>query len=245
MVKFELDGKILSLNTTKCFNPNLTTQLLLRAVIEVTKGCGKNFKSVLELGCGSGAISIYLVKYGYFKNVSHLSLSDISQEAVSIAQKNFIKNVGSQCQIKPNFKSGKGLDPWTGNTFDLIIDDISAVSDQVAGLSDWFDFAPCEAGIDGIKNTLEIIDSGKDFLKTGGTLVFPVLSLSNVKRLEECLSTAGYKITTLQKQKWPLPFSMVEKHKSRLLEMRKDGYINFDEKFGQFIAETRCYALNF
>ena len=24
-----------------------------------------------------------------------------------------------------------------------------------------------------------------------------------------------------------------------------DGYIHFDEKFGQFIAETRCYALNF
>jgi len=243
LVKFELNGKILSLNTTKCFNPNLTTQLLLRAVIELTEGFGKNFKSVLELGCGAGAISIYLAKYGYFKNVSHLSLSDISQEAVSIAQKNFIKNVGSQYHIKPKFKSGKGLDPWTGNTFDLIIDDISAVSDEVARLSDWFDFAPCEAGIDGMKNTINIIDSGKDFLKTGGTLVFPVLSLSNVKMLDEYLSAAGYKITTLQKQKWPLPFSMIEKYKSRLLELRNNGYIHFDEKFGQFIAETSCYAL--
>ena len=91
MVKFELNGKKISLNTTKCFNPNLTTQLLLRAVIQLTDGCKKGFKSVLELGCGAGAISIYLAKYGYFKNVSHLSLSDISQEAVSVAQKNFKK----------------------------------------------------------------------------------------------------------------------------------------------------------
>ena len=96
-----------------------------------------------------------------------------------------------------------------------------------------------------MKNTINIIDSGKDFLKTGGTLVFPVLSLSNVKMLDEYLSAAGYKITTLQKQKWPLPFSMIEKYKSRLLELRNNGYIHFDEKFGQFIAETRCYALNF
>ncbi|MFL2790427.1 MAG: methyltransferase [Paracoccaceae bacterium] len=244
MVKFELYGKTLLLDTKKCFKPNLTTQLILRSVIKMTRENTSKFKSVLELGCGTGVISAYLAKYGYLKNVSQLSLSDISIEAVSASQSNFTKNVGRSTNFELTFKSGKGLNPWSGNTFDLIINDISAISDEIAGLSDWFDCATCEAGRDGIDNTLEIIHRGEEFLNNGGTLIFPVLSLCNVKKLDDILFKKGYKTSLLQKQKWPLPSSMLKTHKSRLLMMKKNGYINFEEKFGQFIAETRCYALN-
>ena len=36
--------------------------------------------------------------------------------------------------------------PWTNDKFDLIIDDISAISSKVASLSQWFNNVSCESG---------------------------------------------------------------------------------------------------
>ena len=52
----------------------------------------------------------------------------------------------------------------------MIINDVSAISDEVAKMSEWFKFAPCDAGIDGVKNTLNKVQEGikevqKDFEK--------------------------------------------------------------------------------
>jgi methylase of polypeptide subunit release factors len=245
LFQFELAGKSLNLETKNCFRPNLTTQLILNSALRLIAQKGKIFESVLELGCGSGVISTYLAKYGYYDNTLDLALSDISIEAVRLAEINFKENVEDHTCFSLDFKAGKGFDPWNGNKFDLIINDISAVSDEIAKISNWFDCAPCDAGIDGTDNTIKLIETAGDFLKDGGIMIFPVLSLSNLDKLNDFLLSTGHKVTLQENQKWPLPTSMLDMHRARLLELRGNRCIHFEEKFGQFIVETCCYSIEF
>ena len=45
-----------------------------------------------------------------------------------------------------------------GYKFDIIVDDISGISEEVAKLSKWFENVPCNAGIDGTANIEEVLN---------------------------------------------------------------------------------------
>ena len=224
----------LNLNINGCFEPNLTTKVILDGVDKVFQILGHKCLSVLEVGCGSG---------GHFANVINLDLSDISEQSIETAKLNFKENKLFTSNMNVELKVGNGFKPWLGKKYDLIISDMSAISDEVAKFSDWFDFAPCDAGIDGIKNTLNILKNCDKYLNYGGILIFPILSLSNVKKLEKSLKDNPLEIKLLNKKKWPIPPAMVDVNRSQLSALKKKGLVAYEERFGQFIAETCCYSL--
>lgn len=241
--EFNHQGIKLNLLINGCFEPNLTSSIILSAAIKELKKHKNKNKKIIEIGCGCGVISSFLLKQGFFSEIDFLGISDISQKAVIVTKKN-IKASNSAVNFENiEYKVGQGLQPWYGYDFDLIINDISAISDALVPISSWFLNAPNNAGIDGISNTITVLNEFTRIGKQGAVMLIPVLSLSNIETLLKKIRKLGLKYEEVAKQSWPLPVEMVQKHKNLLIELRQLKHIGFQEKFGSIIVQTSCFKV--
>lgn len=219
----------------RVFKPTKTTKFLLDAVIK--KFPNKKVR-VLDLGCGSGVVGIYLLKK--YKNITHMTFTDISKEAVNNAKKNCELNNISKKKIQ--FFKSSVFDNVQGLKFDVIINDISGISYKIAKISEWFKNVPCESGDDGTKLTLNVLKNFKLFLNPNGSLFFPIISLSNEKKVSSFLKKIKVKNEMVSINKWPIPKDMY-KYSSTLKKLKSSKKINYENKFGLTIANTKVFHL--
>ena len=119
------------------FFPTDTSMLIIEACRKVIQQPGKT----LDLGCGCGVIGLTLAEWGLCSRP--FSASDVSPVAVNLTLEN-AKVRGIDCIAR----AGSLFEPWRGETFDCIVDDISGISDDIAQLSPWFpNGVPCGADI--------------------------------------------------------------------------------------------------
>jgi len=212
------------------FTPNATTTLMIQALRNTTNWPAH----VLELGCGTGVIGIALQEYGLVH--SPLYASDLSESAVLCSRENYAR-YGCPADVR----GGSLFEPWPGEKFDMIIDDISGIAQDVAKVSPWFQGVPCDTGKDGTDLVTEIIRQAPQHLKKDGRFFFPVLSLSNVDRL---LRVAKEQFATIEKvghQDWPLPTELMA-HLPLLRQLRSEGSIILEERFGMVLCYTEVYC---
>ena len=196
--------------------------------LKLIRNSKKNLR-ILELGCGNGNITKFLIKSQKGKKHSYF-LSDISYEAVKAAKKNIDYK-------KVKFKTGSMYNPWKNYKFDLIISDVSSISDNVAKHSDWYKDVVCNSGIDGLKNIEKIINNSKTYLNRDGKLLFPIISLCDVKKLK-LITEKNFKIIKYSKKNmWPLPKFFNNRYKI-FLKLKDKNFIEFEDKFGIYIAFT-------
>ena len=60
------------------------------------------------------------------------------------------------------------FEPWSGSKFDVIVDDISGVAQEMAAVSPWFDGVPCDSGRDGTSLVVDIIRAAPGILRAAG-----------------------------------------------------------------------------
>jgi len=212
------------------FVPTGTTDVLFEAVRSYIRKPGKT----LDLGCGSGVIGIALFKNGLIDPPVYAS--DLSNQAIAVAKKNASFH---HCPIVA--KKGSLFNPWQNDKFDYIISDVAGISEEIAEISPWYNQIPCRSGIDGTLLVAEVLQNASDYLNAGGLLFFPVISFSNTKRI---LSTAHKNFLHVERlihKEWPLPEEMVQ-HVLILKMLRKNGHIDFMEKFGLIIWFTDIYV---
>ena len=119
--KFKLGDKSIFLETNqKVFKPNLTTISIIEALKKIKL---KKKINILDMGCGSGVIGIFIKKF--LSRKSKVVMVDFSQYAVSLAKKIQKNNVKIEIFKSNVFDNVKGK-------FDLIIDDISAIDEKIA-----------------------------------------------------------------------------------------------------------------
>ena len=212
------------------FKPTGTTKLLIQAIRQIVH----NPVTVLDLGCGSGVVGLALhmcdiVKYPLFA-------SDLSESAVRCSRTN-LERYGCSFDVR----RGSLFEPWLGQQFNVIVDDISGVAQEIAVASPWFQGIPCETGKDGTSLIVDIMRQAPQHLTNHGKFFFPVLSLSNVDIL---LNTARENFNTVQKifhQEWPLPKEL--KQQMPLLQRLNDeGCIKLNKKFGIVLWYTEIYC---
>ena len=61
---------------------------------------------------------------------------------------------------------------WDSNKFNVIVDDISGISEDVARLSNWFKNVPCDSGEDGCRNIEKVLNQASNYLVEKGIIFF-------------------------------------------------------------------------
>jgi methylase of polypeptide subunit release factors len=210
------------------FSPNLTTNLL----IEATKKVIKRKKKVLELGCGSGIISSYLYKK---KFINKIYSSDLSQQSVQCSIKN-AKYLNADYEIK----CSDLFSNWTNERFDYIINDVSAISQHFNKITHWYKYSVNNSGVDGTKLTIKILDIFRDYLKKKGSLIFPIIGLSNKNKILNFIERKKIKCKLILSQEWPLPIEL-HKYTSLLLSLNKKNIIQVKKKLGFLTTKTEIF----
>jgi len=215
------------------FYPTDTSSIL----IEASRKAILLPKKVLDLGCGCGLVGITLARLGLCKGP--LFASDISREAVDLARKN-----AEKMSVEYVARCGSLFEPWNGEKFDVIVDDVAGISDDIAKISPWYpQGVPCDAGRGGTKWIVRVIEQSKDYLADGGMLIFPLLSLSNEGEILQALKKTYSSYEILAKKSWFLPDAMAEKT-DILMPLINDGSINCQKKYGKWIWITHIYKAN-
>lgn len=220
----------------KVFIPTQTTKYLFD---EIKKKISKRKNIILsDMGCGNGVIGISL--YKKLKNIKHLYFSDISKEAIINCKKNLKLN-----KIKftnATFLVSDVFEKFNNEKFDVIINDISGISEDVAKISPWFKKVPCSSGINGTDLTINFLSNYKYYLKKNGIVFFPIISLCNEKKIFNFLRKFKINFEILSKNIWPLPKEM-QQHKKKLMNLKKKNIIYYEERYGLFIAYTKIVML--
>lgn len=210
------------------FQPNTTTQLLVKSMGNV-KG-----KVVLDLGCGAGPIAISAALMG----AENVYAVDIMPEACETTIKNAELNGVSDRVVVLN---GNLFEPLKGLKFDIIIDDVSGMAEEVSRISPWYPEKIPTGGQDGTVPTVLMLQLSPSFLNSGGYLLFPIISLS---RSEKILSVAmevyGDRLHQITNKS--IPFCNELLVNIELLERLKNaGIINFIQKRSRYLWNLAIY----
>ena len=235
MYNFKLDsGFSIDLEKDdKVFTPTGTSKVLVEAIIENVK----EKRKILDLGCGCGAIGLSLFKNNIVKEPIYAS--DISKEAVS----NFTTN-SEKYNCKSIVKQSHLLNEWEEGQFEMIVCDVSAISEEVAKFSNWFDVTSCKTGADGSVLMKEIFENVEKYIKKPGHFYFPIISLSNVDLIKEYSFSKFKNIKKIKRFNWPIPEEML-KHFKTLKELKEKKFADFKEVLGMVICYTDVYEVSF
>ena len=118
---------------------------------------------------------------------------------------------------------------------------MSGISSKVALISPWFKNTSCASGIDGTKLIINVLRKAKNYLNDNGKIFFPVLSLSNEKKIIKEAKKNFKSVKRLSHHEWLLPSEMKKKTKI-LIDLKKKGHISFKNKFGLIIWHTDIYV---
>ncbi len=220
-------------SNTTVFKPNLTSELIVRGIENNKKLLIK--KKILDMGCGSGVIGI-AIKKKIFKN-SNICFSDLSDNAIKLTKKNCKLN-----KIDFEVKKSNLLKEWGGESFDLIINDVSAISSFFLKKKIWYNkYIPSDTGIDGTKQVIKFLKEIKKSNFDG--IIMPLISLCDSRKIKKIFHNENFKITSLIKQEWPMPSNFVSKEKDQLVKLKNRKKINFKEIYGLFVANTEILYL--
>ncbi|HYA13606.1 MAG TPA: peptide chain release factor N(5)-glutamine methyltransferase [Syntrophales bacterium] len=152
--------------------PRPETEILVEEVLKVCSHEGERSPRILEIGTGSGAISVALA---YELKNTNIVATDSSSEAVAVASKNaeingVAKNISFLISDLFELVAGK---------FDIIVSNPPYISkeeyDQLpVGVRDFEPESALLAGVEGTEIHWEIIRVGASFLKAGGWLLMEI-----------------------------------------------------------------------
>jgi release factor glutamine methyltransferase len=214
------------------FCPTSTSVLLLRTARHMLEQ--RAAETVLDLGCGCGVVAVVLA--GSNGRGARVSASDVSPAATQLTLKNAAKNgVSVEC------RSGSLFEPWVGRRFSLIVDDVAGVAEPIDRLSGWYPGGvPSEAGPDGTRWILEVVDQAPDYLEPDGRLVFPVLTLAREDTVLEKARARFGVVRLLEEQWYPLSDALAP-HLPLIEQLASEGRVRLEQHGSRVCWATMIY----
>ncbi len=152
--------------------PRPDTETLVEELINICNN--KTGLNILDIGTGSGAITVSLAKY---LDKSHVISVDISDIALEIASKNAISNKVDEridfikSDVFSNVPKEQKFDIIVSNPPYIRKKDIEGLDRQV---KDFEPYNALEGGDDGLDFYRKITEESREFLKTNGILAYEV-----------------------------------------------------------------------
>lgn len=151
--------------------PRPDTEILVEKAIAIIKE--NKYNKVLEIGTGSGCISVSLAKYIEDINITAV---DISELAILVAKKNAVNN---SVLNKIKFIQSDLFENINENNFDVIISNPPYIKKDVIpklepNVKDFEPNLALDGGVTGLDFYNKISKIGYNFLKPNGTLLFEI-----------------------------------------------------------------------
>jgi 16S rRNA G1207 methylase RsmC len=226
---YPIGGLEIELETSpNVFFPTSTSQILA-SVLDIAPGA-----TVLDIGCGVGVLAIVAA----LKGARRVYAVDIMEEACELARVNAERNhVSDRVQVL----CGDLFEPLGSLKFDVIIDDVSGIADEVARLSPWFPPPIPTGGYDGTDHVVRMLKGAINHLREGGSLYLPVLSLSNTGRiLQVARSVFGEHIEPLVTVDFPFGAELKEQEHT-LSGLRAQGIIDYKTRRSRHFWSLQIY----
>lgn len=182
----------LELWPNRVFLPTTTSECLAEYLLNIEG------ETVVDLGCGSGFLSILAAKLGA-KKVYAL---DFLKDACDLTMKNAELNGVADVII---CKQGDLFEAMEGIRAETIVNDVSGVAEDLARISGWFPEPIPTGGPDGADLAVRMFDAAPNHLLPNGRVIFPLISLSNEERILDAARANFKEITQLHQRRFPLP----------------------------------------
>lgn len=227
---FRLGGHDLVLwHSDQVFVPNTTTAAMFDAASDV-KG-----QSVLDMGCGIGAIGIAAALSG----AEAVTSVDVMPEACELARRNAeLNGAAGRLEVRQSHL----FEQLNGARYDLIISDVSGMAEKVARLSPWYPPSIPVADGDGVSLAVEVLANARQHLRPGGKLVFPIVGLSRTPKILAAAQSSFPDALEKVAEKM-IPFHpQLSAHAALLEEMRAAGTIDFIRKGSRLCWKLEVYC---
>ena len=166
--------------------PRSDTEILVETVLRYAEK--EDINSVIDIGTGSGCISVSLKKFG----IKDVSAVDISEEALAMAKHNAKENSADIKFIKSDlFKSVPEyvFDAVVSNPPYIERDVITELSEEVKGYEP---VLALDGGIDGLDFYKKIIEQSKSYLRAGGRIFFEI-GYNQSEALHKLMKASSFK----------------------------------------------------
>lgn len=189
---------------------------------------------VVDVGCGSGILSIIAAKLG----ASHVYGVDAAEETVEVATANAERHGVAD---RVSFAQGDMFDPLEqGIEADVVIGDVSGIPDEIATASGWFP-SGLSCGPTGAELPMRMIEESKRLLRKGGSLFLPTGSLQDETSILNRARAVFGTMKQLSERNIPLPSSLAED--PAVLKALKEKVIALKQRGSRFQWTARVWEI--
>lgn len=197
------------------FKPS-TISLLLADALEVEEG-----DTVVDVGCGSGILSIIAAKLG----AGRVYGVDAAPDVVEVASANAAAHGVAD---RTAFFHGDLFEPLPrGIEADVVIGDVSGVPDVIAAESGWFPTLR-GGGPRGSELPIRMLEGVQDVLRRGGRFFLPTGTLQDEAAILDKARTVFSKLTKVRERAIPLPTALSQS--ADVLQLVKDRVIDLTSR---------------
>ena len=197
------------------FRPS-TISVLLAEALEVEPG-----DTVVDVGCGSGILSIIAAKLG----AGRVFGIDAAPDVVEVASANAAAHGVADTTT---FLRGDLFEPLPeGLVADIVIGDVSGIPDALAAESGWFP-SRRGGGPRGSELPIRMLEGVQDVLRKGGRFFLPTGTLQDEAAILEKARSIFDKITQVKERAIPLPTALSQS--AEVIQLMKDRVIDLTSR---------------
>lgn len=211
--------------------PPSSVSLLLGEAMEISGD-----ETVIDMGCGSGVLSIVAAKLG----APDVHGVDNVPDTVEVARLNARRQ---GVEDRTTFYRGDLFQPLPeGLKADVIIGDVSGIPDPVARISGWFPSGR-GGGPRGSELPIRMLQEAPAWLKPGGRLLLPTGSLQDEPAILEVARSLYQRLNQLVERRFPLPSNLADS--PELLQLMKERVVDLTRRGSRLIWNARVWECRF
>lgn len=189
---------------------------------------------VIDVGCGSGILSIVAAKLG----ADSIYGVDASPDVVEIASANAETHAVAHCI---RFYQGSLFTPLPPDLqADVIIGDVSGIPDTLAAFSGWFP-SGTGGGASGSELPIAMLEAAQTRLKPGGRLYLPTGTLQDEQAILDAARRVFGTVEHLSERVIPLPSQLAESDVVR--ELVSSGVVTLGRKGSRSTWTARVWLV--